>query len=281
MSSPIQLAFQFEPPAQAALSECNKGGLTSEPRALEYQLKVSVRARQVTMRVVHGRGLLVTVPKRFARKHVPAIIEQQRAWIESALADLDARTPALYREWPPRRLKLAACQSDVKLVFTAAQQRTSRVDEGRTAAACVSDSEARWRSETQLELHIDPANKQRVAECIAAALKGRAHKHLSVWLANHARSHGLHYKRLSVRGQRTLWGSYSSSGTLSLNYKLLFLPNDLVNYVMLHELAHTRHLDHSPAFWRLLDKLHPNARELDKALSSAGELVPPWLELAS
>ena len=88
------------------------------------------------------------------------------------------------------------------------------------------------------------------------------------------------YGKLSVRGQRTLWGSYSSSGTLSLNYKLLFLPPELVDYVVLHELAHTRHMDHSRAFWRLLDKMIPGARDLDDQVNDAATLVPRWLERA-
>jgi len=67
---------------------------------------------------------------------------------------------------------------------------------------------------------------------------------------------------------------------LSLNYKLVFINPHIVDYVLLHELAHTRHLDHSAAFWRFLDGLKPNARQLDRQLKEAGSQVPPWLELA-
>ena len=88
------------------------------------------------------------------------------------------------------------------------------------------------------------------------------------------------YRRLTVRGQRTLWGSYSSSGTLSLNYKLLFLPSELVDYVVLHELAHTRHMNHSRAFWRLLERMAPGARQLDQRVNDEARRVPRWLEKA-
>ena len=85
---------------------------------------------------------------------------------------------------------------------------------------------------------------------------------------------------MQVRGQRSVWGSYSSTGTLSLNYKILFLPPELADYVMLHELAHTGVLDHSPAFWSLLETYYPGARQADQRLSNAVRDVPPWLELA-
>ena len=92
--------------------------------------------------------------------------------------------------------------------------------------------------------------------------------------------HRLFFARVAVRGQRSVWGSCSSRGTVSLNWKLLFLRPALVDYVLVHELAHTRHLDHSSAFWRLLVSLEPSARALDAELRSAGRFVPHWLEPA-
>ncbi len=95
-----------------------------------------------------------------------------------------------------------------------------------------------------------------------------------------AEEHDMIYRRVQIRGQRTRWGSCSSTGTISLNYKLLFLSPGLVDYVLVHELAHTRHMDHSPAFWRQLQSMRADARQQDDQLRLAGRDVPPWLELA-
>jgi len=111
-------------------------------------------------------------------------------------------------------------------------------------------------------------------------LKHIARTFLPPLLASYAHLHSKQYSKVSIRGQRTVWGSYSSSGTLSLNYKLLFLRRELVDYVLLHELAHTVHLDHSAAFWAQLQSMNVKARALDRELRTSAHLVPPWLELA-
>jgi len=232
---------------------------------IPFSIKVSARAKQVYLRAVPGRGLVVTIPKRFPKREVPAIVESQRMWVEQALAELDAQVPEQFRQWPPRSLPLAACDALITVEYEAPDG--DYID-------------ARWRDDSTLLIKADQNDKEAVASCIAAALKGRAKLTLGPWLAKLALDHGFSYKRLMVRGQRSVWGSYSSSGTLSLNYKLLFLSPQLVDYVLLHELTHTKHLDHSSAFWNLLDQQIPGARGIDRQLHSAGNLVPPWLELA-
>ena len=245
---------------------CPEPGVDGHPPPpIPYQLKVSAKARQVYLRVEPGRGLQVTIPKRYAKRSIPALVESQRAWITEALIDLDEKTPAIYRQWPPPQLELHMCETMVNVLYT----HTPTAD---TASAT-------WKSPSQLHVQVDTDNKPLVATCIAGALKPKAKVLLAPWLEACARRSGLRYKRLMIRGQRTVWGSYSSSGTLSLNYKLLFLKPDVVDYVLLHELAHTKHLDHSPAFWQFVSELKPNALELDQALKNSGELVPPWLEL--
>ncbi len=234
---------------------------------LEYTLKVSARARQVIMRVEQGRGLLVTIPRRYPKRSIPELVESQRAWIEKALSDIAQKTPEQYRVWPPRLLSLHAVGKEIAV-------RYESPDKASTATT------ARWVAPNELLLCVDSNDKVQVATCLAAVLKKTARELLEPQLQQFSRQTGLCYKRLSIRGQRSLWGSYSSSGTLSLNYKLLFLSSDLVDYVMLHELAHTRHLDHSEAFWSLLRTLKDGAMTLDQQLNTAGPMVPPWLELA-
>jgi len=241
-----------------------KGG---KPAPIAYQLKVSAKARQVYLRVEPGRGLQVTIPKRYAKRSIPALVESQRKWIIDALADLDSKTPPIYRQWPPPQLQLAAENAMVHVTY----KQNANAD----------SATIQWLASDHLQLTVDANNKAMVAKCIAEALKPRAREVLGPWLAGCAQRSGLSYKRMSIRGQRTVWGSFSSSGTLSLNYKLLFLAPDLVDYVLIHELAHTRYLDHSPTFWRFVEELKPNSLELDSQLKEAGSFVPPWLELAA
>lgn len=231
---------------------------------LAYTVRASARAKRVTLRVLPGVGLVVSVPKRFARRDVPAVVEAHREWAESALAELARRTPDVCRTWPPETLVLAGIGRRIALRWR---------DPGREARP-------RWPDAGTLELAVSPEDRVAVASSVAAALKAEGRRTLPPRLAELAERHAFRYSRVAIRGQRSVWGSCSSRGTVSLNYKLLFLRPALLDYVLLHELAHTRHLDHSVAFWRLLEHVEPNARALDRELRSAGERVPPWLELA-
>ena len=75
-----------------------------------------------------------------------------------------------------------------------------------------------------------------------------------------AKQYGFTYNRVSIRNQRTRWGSCSGKGNISLNIKLVALPPELFDYVILHELVHTRIHNHSRKFWKELDKYVENAK---------------------
>jgi predicted metal-dependent hydrolase len=84
---------------------------------------------------------------------------------------------------------------------------------------------------------------------------------------------GLQYHKMSIRNNKTNWGSCSSGKHISLNLNLMKLPDHLIDYVILHELAHTKIRNHGPAFWKLLDEITGNqarklAAELRKFSSS-------------
>lgn len=81
--------------------------------------------------------------------------------------------------------------------------------------------------------------------------------------------YGFSWKRVTIRRQRTRWGSCSSDGCLSFNYKLALLPPPLADYVVVHELCHLKELNHSPRFWALVARTLPDHRERRKALRSA------------
>tara|TARA_B100000959_G_scaffold61167_1_gene64281 strand:- start:2310 stop:2858 length:549 start_codon:yes stop_codon:yes gene_type:complete len=81
-----------------------------------------------------------------------------------------------------------------------------------------------------------------------------------------AQLHNFVYNRVTIRKQKTRWGSCSSKNNINLNANLLHLPFELIDYVLLHELVHTRIKNHSKDFWNELDSVVPNARKVDQRL---------------
>lgn len=89
-------------------------------------------------------------------------------------------------------------------------------------------------------------------------------------LAELARKHGFTYSKVFIKNQRTRWGSCSSQNNINLNVNLVHLPDELMDYVLLHELVHTKIKNHSRAFWRELDRFVGDARAKDKQLRQYG-----------
>lgn len=88
-----------------------------------------------------------------------------------------------------------------------------------------------------------------------------------------SRQTGLTYNRVFVRNQKTRWGSCSSRNNINLNINMVHLPGELMDYIILHELAHTRITNHGPRFWKLLAAYVPQPRERDRALSRYDALL--------
>jgi predicted metal-dependent hydrolase len=111
--------------------------------------------------------------------------------------------------------------------------------------------EQEYEAKSGTALDIDRAKAKRVLS--------RRLNYLSV-------KYGFTYNRVFIRNQRTRWGSCSNKDNISLNIKLIRMPDDLIDYVILHELVHTRFKNHSRQFWNELDKILPNAKGIDAHL---------------
>ncbi len=100
--------------------------------------------------------------------------------------------------------------------------------------------------------------------------RAQAARVLGARLAQRAKQLGYPYRRLRISAARTRWGSCSSSGTISLTWRLVMAPPEVADYVIVHELVHTRHPNHSPAFWAQVAAHLPDYRQRAQWLKSQG-----------
>ncbi len=126
----------------------------------------------------------------------------------------------------------------------------------------------------ELEFPIDPAMAD-LRPQIEAAMRKFAAKTLPARALELAGQHGLHerVRRVSVRSQRTRWGSCSRRGVISLNWRLVQIPPEVSDYIILHELAHLRQMNHSPRFWAEVKSLCPGYEAAEAWLKQHGRLV--------
>lgn len=103
-----------------------------------------------------------------------------------------------------------------------------------------------------------------------AWFKEQARFYLSSRLKEIARKKGFKYRKFRLSSARTRWGSCSAKGTISLVWRLMMAPPEIIDYLIIHELAHTKEKNHSRAFWRLVEELLPDYRERRRWLRKNG-----------
>jgi predicted metal-dependent hydrolase len=223
-----------------------------------WRVRPSPRARRLAVRVLPGGVVEIVVPRGTRPRTVEQFVQRHRRWIE--------RTVDLYR---PADAQLAAA-IPTQIAFAATGRNYPVLFDDR-------DGPPQLRLlRDRLELSGPSGRPALLRHALQRFVMREAHSALSPWLLKLSAASGLGYERIQIRRQRTRWGSCSRTGTISLNACLLFQPADVVNYLLIHELAHTRHMNHSRRFWKLVESLEPRWRELDAALTRGWRQVPAW-----
>lgn len=205
--------------------------MPAEP--LDYAVRRSARARRVRVRVEHDGQVTVTLPERAREREAAAAVRELRPWIDRRLADVSAARAAIERHTGTVPYLGAALPLREEHGRTRAHRRGDLllVPRGPARAAAIE----RWYRRTA-RAEVAPR-----LEAAAAAL-------------------GTGYERLSIRDQRTRWGSCSASGAIAINWRLLLGPEEVLDYVVWHEACHLVVMDHSRRFWSLLESHVPGYR---------------------
>lgn len=229
--------------------------------AQPWNVRVSRRARRLSVRVYPGGRVEVVVPPGASAVTVERFVGIHRRWIDDRVADLSTDS-GVAAEIRPSQIKLSAIG------------RCLDVDYRRTAAADVRIVAA---APDSLSLTGAVDDHSKVARALRDWLMDFAEVELGRHLHDIAGAHGLQFERVQIRRQRTRWGSCSAKGTISLNVCTLFQEPAVMRYLLIHELSHTRHMNHSRRFWALVESLEPDYRRLDRELLQGWQRVPGWM----
>ena len=213
----------------------------------KYTVRPSSKAKRVTLRIIPHQGLEIVTPIKFNPKKIPEIVDTKKSWIEKHLELISNIEPPKL----PDKLHLAAINETWRLYYIP------------TIASRVKIIE---RPASQLAISGCIDEFQLCDAVINHWLKNKSKQHLIPRLENLSQQTRLRYNNVTIRTQKSRWGSCSGANNLSLNAKLLLLPPELVDLVIIHELCHTKHHHHGPKFWKLVAKFQPEYCALRKKL---------------
>lgn len=214
---------------------------------ISYTLRYSPRARHIRLKITSHAGLEIIVPKRFNEKEIPSILEKHQEWITRTLSSL----PLPEEKTLPSVLNLTAISQQWMIHYIEKPMRSIKLLE---------------KGENQLILQGNVHDKALVEKAFKKWLCRHASRYFHVWLDRVSQRSNLAYKSLSIRYTRSRWGSCSTKKNISLSARLLFLKPELVEHIMIHELCHTVHFNHSKQFWKLFESLQENYKDLKKEI---------------
>ena len=244
----VQLALPFASPLVApSTSESRSPSPQAEPSVEFVRMR---RANRYIIRVRPDGSLRVTIPRGGSQRHAQVFLEEQRRWAErERLRVLAQHAPARWIEGNTillrgRRVRLAVIREDGVPWLD--------VDGERLLLREVSDD-------------LRPAAE--------ACLTRIARRELIPRLQELARIHELSVTRVSIRNQRSRWGSCARSGAVALNFRLVQTPDAVRDYVLIHELMHLKQQNHSKRFWRLVEAACPEYRGSEHWLRTEGRAL--------
>lgn len=194
---------------------------------IEVALRRSSTAKRLSLRVSRLDGrVTLTIPKRARVHEGVAFLEERESWLRGHLSQI-------------RELHVVAAGGTVPFAG-----QLLPVIAGRSKRAMLTDD----------ALHVPDADT--AGKRAQAVLKAKARDVLAEASDRYAAQIGKSYARLSLRDTRSRWGSCSSKGTLMYSWRLIMAPPEVLDYVAAHEVAHLAEMNHSPAFWAVVERLY-------------------------
>lgn len=207
---------------------------------IAYTHKTHPRSRSIKIKVEANGEVVVVTPKRFSQRAVDRFVSEQQSWIEAQIQKIQQ--------------KKQFTETDTTIcIFGNKYQKKFVQDENITAGISIHNSS--FIINTPPHRHLDKKQQQ---DKIDRFLRNTAEKYIVPRTHQLGEKMSTTFGKITLRQQKTRWGSCSSKGNLNFNWRLVHAPTHIIDYVIIHELAHRTHLDHSTAFWNLVEKYDPD-----------------------
>jgi predicted metal-dependent hydrolase len=216
-----------------------------------YILKRSPRRRTIALRI-DGNGLTVNAPARTPLYRLEAVLADKADWVRDKLAEMLARQ-APEKIW----------QDGEILPFLGGHLRLTTRNGKAGAPPLIVDAQL-------LTEVLDVGNSATVKTKVLKWYRRQALEHFAERVAHYAGRLGVPLPKLFLSNAASRWGSCNSRGEVRLNWRLIKAAPHLIDYVVAHELAHLKHLNHSPAFWRTVALLYPDCLAARRELKACG-----------
>jgi len=212
----------------------------------EVQLIKNPRSRSIKMTIDRNSVVKVTIPSWAPYKAGEIFLLSKQEWIKE---HIKPKTVLKHGD-PIGKFHHLYFKSDEKLLSVSSRQKGSEL----------------WVSHPHSLKHTHENVQSSARKIAMKALRTQAQTTLPQRLQHLAEKHDFQFSSVSVRQLKARWGSCSSKQEITLNYFLMQLPWELIDYVLLHELTHTKAMNHGPDFWDILNQVLPNAKSYRKKL---------------
>ncbi len=243
--------------------------MTIHGREVSYTLVRSSRAKRLSLKIGEQSGFEVVVPIRTALSSVPRFLKQKEDWILKHVEDLEEQRAARPKIEDGSAITILGVKKKIRIFPT--RKPKPHVKEAR-ALEFDSATDTAYYGNPEILIYSNTSADARAA--LEKHLRKQAAQHFKTRTATVSQEMGTTYNRISIKGQKTRWGSCSREKNLNFNWRLLFATPEIVDSIIIHELAHTVHLNHSRRFYTLVEAHCPNHRALSKQLQKMSAVFP-------
>ncbi|MCH4888631.1 M48 family metallopeptidase [Acidaminobacter sp. JC074] len=225
-----------------------------DDKCFEYEVKYSNR-KSIEIRIEAGGKVVFKVPKKTPDHIIEDVIEKRLKWIEEKLGVVE-------KAFKSRDFETGT------MVYYLGEKVPLKITRRKTDKGKISFVQGEFVLIIPEDYTSDHIKQMLIAlykKMLSPLIKERIHHY-----QNHFK---VRPKKITIRDQKTRWGSCSSSGTLSFNYRLLMAPLSVIDYIVVHEMTHMEHMNHSKSYWKRVHEIMPDYKSKEKFLKEKGMLL--------